>query len=337
MSTPTPAFVGPFADAFTEFTKLIKATGAKQLSLFATLRRFDRYLAERHPQTEVLSRPIVTEWFASFSHLRPSSQRRYRSATFQLCKYLRSREPSTAAVQDFEPVHAGRSFRPYLFQPEEISTLLSAARTLAPRPTDPLRPWTIALVIVLLYTAGLRIGEVARILIRDYDPGEGTLTIRETKFAKSRLVPVSTSAKAALDSYLARRRQLGLSCAAEDSLVWPLRHQVSPTRPHLGALQSALVRLLRQIGLKPRSGRIGPRIHDIRHAFAVERVLQWYRGGADVQALLPHLATYLGHRGLESTQLYLSLTPAVLHEASARFARLAAATLHQEHQEGGTP
>jgi len=173
------------------------------------------------------------------------------------------------------------------------------------------------LIVGLLYTAGPRIGEVARLQVRDYDPQKASLTIRATKFAKSRIVPLSDSARRLLEAYLRRRAEVGRAYSQED----PLLCGPCGRGPCLGSIQSALTMLMRRSGLKPKHGRAGPRVHDIRHTFAVHRILQWYRAGRDVQALLPRLVTYMGHRGIESTQLYLSVTPDVLEEASTRFGR----------------
>lgn len=308
-------FRGPLAPRFREFEVLMRSTGGKHTTLLLNLRRLDRFLAAMHPSVTTLTKDVLIGWFASFELLRPASQRRYRTATFQVCKFLRRREPGTAGIRDFEPTRRPSSFKPYVFSHQEVLHLLSAARELPQRPSDRMRPWSVELVLVLLYTAGLRIGEVVRLQIRDYDADAGTLVVRETKFAKTRLVPLSLSARRVVDCYLLRRRGLGLSCAPQS----PLRCCPGERPPSLGAVQASLVRLMRQCGIKPPKGGGGPRVHDMRHTFAIERVRQWYSEGRDVQALLPRLATYLGHRSLESTQHYLSVTPAILQEASARF------------------
>ena len=208
--------------------------------------------------------------------------------------------------------------------------MLSAARALVIRPSNPLRPWSMELIITLLYTTGLRIGEVTRLMIHDCDLKEGVLTIRKTKYRKSRLVPLSKSAKKIVGRYLKRRNALDLSCESETALIWSRR----TSGPSQLAIQDALGRLFRQCGLKPLKGREGPRIHDLRHTFAYYRILQWYEEDEDVQKRLPYLSTYMGHSNLESTQYYLSFIPAVLEKASQRFERFA--TCIFEDKEVGT-
>jgi integrase len=314
----TRAFQGPLAGQFEEFAALMDSTGGQHVTLMRIVGRFDQFLARSHPQATTVTKQVLGAWFATFEHLNPTSQKRYRSGTHQVCKFLRRRDPLTATSADFESVRVRTPFRPFIFSRDEVARLLAGARELRPLPSEPLRPWSTELIIALLYTAGLRISEAVRLQVRDYDPGVGSLVIRETKFAKTRLVPLSASAWRLIEAYLRRRRDVGLSCNPED----PLRCCPSNHPPSIGSVQVALARLMRSCGLKPPKGR-GPRIHDMRHTFAVNRVLEWYREGKDVQALLPNLVTYMGHRGLESTQRYLSLTPAVLHEASSRFEKFA--------------
>jgi integrase/recombinase XerD len=316
------AFHGPLAAQFEEFMALMRSTGGHYRSLAWIVIQLDRFLARSYPTTTALTTDVVRAWFASFVHVRPTTQVRYRNSTLQLCGFLHGRDPATATRDKFERIRVPRTFRPHIFSRDEMLQLLAAARALLPlKYSDPLRPWSMELVVTLLYTAGLRIGEVARLRVRDYDAKSACLIIRETKFGKSRLVPLSASARRIVDSYLRRRRDLGLTCGPLDSLrCCPGGHRA--TSP---ALQMSLDRLMRGCGLKPARGP-GPRNHDLRHTFAVHRVLDWYRHGKNVQALLPHLVTYMGHRDLASTQQYLFLTSDVLHEASALFECFATAS-----------
>ena len=201
-------FTGPLAHEFTQFANQMKITCENHNNLFNIIRRFDRYLSQSHPKARIITRDILSEWFMTFAHLNISSQRRYRSAIFQLCKYLHLRNPQTAVREEFAPLRQSRTFKPYIFSSDEILKLLTAARALAIRRSNPLRPWSMELIITLLYTTGLRIGEVTRLTIHDYDLKEGILTIRKSKFRKSRLVPLSTSAKKIVDRYLNYRSDL---------------------------------------------------------------------------------------------------------------------------------
>ena len=144
------AFSGPLAAQFEQFATLMRSTGAQHVNLLANVHRLDRFLADTHPDATTLTKDILTSWFASFAHLLPESQKRYRSATFQVCKYLRRRDPNTATREQFEPLRSPRVFKPHIFSHEAIRTILEAARQLQPRPSDPMRPRSMELVIVFL-------------------------------------------------------------------------------------------------------------------------------------------------------------------------------------------
>ena len=313
-------FQGPLAAHIKRFAVVMERTGGSHAALFLILQRLDAFLADKHPDITYLSQTILQEWFMSFAHLRTTSQNRYRTAAFQFCKYLARQDGRTACPESFTPLRRDRSFRAHIFSFEEVTRLLKTARRQAPRPS-PLRPQTLELIIAILYCAGLRIGEVVRLDVGDYDPGEGTLHIRHTKFDKSRLVPLSPSCLRLITAYLEHRASLGLDNSPSTPLIWPLTGS-RPRRARLSSVQGALVDLMRQCGIRVATGR-GPRIHDMRHTFAAHRVLQWYREGVNVQSRLPYLSTYMGHRGVESTQQYLTVIPGVLEEASPRFARFA--------------
>lgn len=307
----SPVFRGPLATEFSRFVEMMKGLGDYQ-NHFWLMRRLDKFLMERHPKTKVLSKDILSEWFASFSHLNLITQRKYRSDIFLLCSFLQSRNTATTSRAQF-PIIRPPIFRPHVFAKAEIIQLLASARAVRPMPKNPLRPLTFEIVVSLLYSCGLRICEVIALDVGDY--AEGVLKIRKTKFGKSRLVPVSRSMREKLEGYLARRQNLGIPTEEANALIW------SPYngRPSRDFMKIALMRLMRKAGIKPPHGRCGPRVHDLRHSFAVHRLLDWYEQGADVQLLLPRLSTYLGHINIESTQHYLKYMPEVLAEANRRF------------------
>jgi integrase/recombinase XerD len=306
-------FHGPLASDFCRFVEIMKGLGDYG-NHFWLVGRLDRFLHERHPHTNTLTKEILSEWLATFSHLSPITQRRYRSDIFLLCKFLRSRDSSTAMRAQF-PIIRPTTTKPHVFTRAEVVKLLETARSIRTMPKDPLRPLTFELVVAILYACGLRIGEVISLNVGDYDSMEGVLKIRKGKFGKSRLVPVSRSLREQIAYYLNRRRELEIPTRPADALVW------SPYngRPSKGFMKIALMRLMRRAGIKPPRGRCGPRVHDLRHTFAVHRLLDWYKQGADVQTLLPRLSTYMGHINIQSTQVYLRYMPEVLAEANRRF------------------
>jgi site-specific recombinase XerD len=177
-------------------------------------------------------------------------------------------------------------------------------------------------MLVLAYCAGLRMQELVHLVMSDVRLEEGLIEIRDTKFFKSRTLPLTSSVVKTLREYLHARMRAGANTAADSPLFWHNKAGYAYiTANHL------LRRVLRKAGLKPKPGRVGPRIHDLRHTFVVHRMLAWYREGVDVQARLPYLWTYLGHRDLHSTIVYLTVTQELLQEASERFRKIGASLL----------
>lgn len=199
-----------------------------------------------------------------------------------------------------------------LFDPENVEN--------SRRGATQLDAVTFRTLLVLLYGAGLRFSEATGLTLADVDLAEGILSIRNTKFHKSRLVPVGPQLATVLVSYMSLRRRAA-SAQSEDAFFLANR---SGTRLASSTVQyafDALLHITRVHGTA--GGREVPRMHDLRHSFAVHRLTAWYRQGADVQRLLPVLSTYLGHSSLEGTKIYLSMTPGLLEQASLRFAHYA--------------
>jgi integrase/recombinase XerD len=208
---------------------------------------------------------------------------------------------------------------PYIYSQEELRRVLQAA--------DNQQPWCkleahcLRALLLLLYGAGLRISEALRLTLGDLDLAERLLTIRETKFYKTRLVPMGSDLTQALTAYLAGRCERGHPSPPEAFLL-VTRHSL-PVSVQLA--EDTFKRLCREVGVRRSDdSRFLPRLHDLRHSFAVHRLIACYREGGDVQRLLPQLATYLGHVDIGSTQRYLTLTPELLGQASQRFEQYAA-------------
>lgn len=210
-------------------------------------------------------------------------------------------------------------FRPYIFPEEELRRLFQAAGELE-TPRMALQGATLRPLLLLLYGAGLRISEALALTLADVDLSVSLLTIRESKFYKTRLVPIGPRLTAALRTYADDRRRQG---HANDP-AGPFFVTRTGTAVTRGMAERAFVRLRDIAGIAREDGaRYQPRLHDQRHAMAVHRLVAWYREGADVQRLLPQLATYLGHVNVAATQRYLAMTPELLREASRRFERYA--------------
>jgi integrase len=177
---------------------------------------------------------------------------------------------------------------------------------------------TFRTLLIVLYGAGLRFSEATGLTLADVDLVEDVLTIRATKFYKDRLVPIGPQLAAVLANYIPLRRRGG---PAQGETAFLLANR-DGTRLASSTVQAAFDMLRRIAGVHGSpGGRQIPRLHDLRHSFAVHRLTAWYRQGADVQRLLPALSTYLGHSDLEGTKVYLSMTPELLQQASLRFAR----------------
>jgi len=198
---------------------------------------------------------------------------------------------------------------PYLYSDAEIAALMAATGELR----SPLRAATFETLVGLLAVTGLRIGEALRLDRDDVDLTDGVLRIRETKFGKSREVPLHPSTVQALAAYTRRRDEL-CRCPHEQAFFV----STAGTRLLYCNAHVAWLELVRRAGLQPRSPKCRPRPHDLRHGFAVRTLLGWYRDGADVAARMPLLSTYLGHVHPGNTYWYLSAAPELLTLVAAR-------------------
>jgi len=209
-----------------------------------------------------------------------------------------------------------RRRRPYIFSDAEIERLTAAAAKAPPRGT--LRPVMLPALLGLLASMGLRIGEAVRLRVDDVrlDASPAHLRVLQTKFQKSRLVPIHPTTATALTAYLYRRQELGYHALSDTVFV---SERGGPL--DVGLLGVWFSKLTRKLGLWPAGKEARrPSLHSFRHSFAIRRLRTWHEAGADVQALLPTLSVYLGHVRPEDTYWYLTATPDLLRAAGARFA-----------------
>lgn len=296
------------------YLALKKSLGRRFFNETYVLAHLERFMAGRRAHS--LTPDLFAEWCRTFSHVSPSVRRTRMRIVRNLCLYLRRDDP-TCFVPDpngFPAPHPPR--RPHIFGHDQIAKLLQVAAKLPTWSTSLIRPHVLRLAVVLLYTTGLRRGELVRLVISDYDPVERTLLIRMSKFHKSRIVALSASAAEEVERYLRARRRLPHH--ADAPLLVSNHHG---PRAYSGAsFGQAMRQLFRLADVRTLDGRF-PHVHDLRHTFAVHALLRWYRRGVDVQAKLPALATAMGHVSVASTAYYLALLAPVATTASARFER----------------
>ncbi len=310
----------------TPFSSVLSATIRSYLTLKRALGRqyaveewvlahLDRFLAVRRVD---LVAETFAAWCLTLQHLASGTRRARMRVVRNLCLYRRRNERGCFVPDErlFPPVH--QAIRPHIFTDSQILRLLAAARTLARPPLSPLCPENLRVAIVLLSTTGLRRGELTRLTVGDYDPPQRTLAIRESKFYKSRLVPVSADTAREVEHLIGIRGRRRLPTGEDSPLLW---HRSPHTAGGYsgGGLGGAMRALFRRAGIRTATGRL-PRTHDFRHGFAVNALLRWYHAGLDVQAKLPFLAAYMGHVSILSTAYYLQFVEPLASAASARFA-----------------
>lgn len=221
-------------------------------------------------------------------------------------------------LPDFTPLPLP-AFRPHIYSNDELTALLRATSVLKST-RNPMQPRTFRVLLLLLYGTGMRVGEALHLSLRDADLRSRVLTIRDTKFFKSRLVPLGPRLTGELIAFRKRRTALPTPQLEDSAFFASSTGRPIPYQHVITLFQRVRI----AAGLQRDEGSsYPPRLHDLRHTAAVHRIITWYRDGADVQRLLPQLATYLGHKDLRGTQHYLSMTPELLEQASLRFRKYA--------------
>jgi len=242
-----------------------------------------------------------------------------RASLAGLYRYAISRGFATASPLPEHPPKLSPPQTPYVYSSAELQRLLDATAVLN-HPASRLQSMTYRMLLLLLYGSGLRVGEAIALRLSDIDLAQRLITVCNTKFYKTRLVPVGPRLSQQMAAYLDRRRLLAIPEGEMSAFLCSRTgHSL-----HYTQVIKTFQRIRSAAGIVTPTGECKPpRLHDLRHSAAVHRVLAWYKAGKDVQRLLPSLATYLGHADIRSTQQYLQMTPELLQEASRRFARYA--------------
>lgn len=311
----TRSFESWLAAHFRRFVDLKRAGGASYATPEDLLLSFDRFLCERFSGPP-LQRDTVTAYLASLERLSPRGRENVITVVWPALAYAgrHGARIDSLPPRPASPSNSLRRRRPRIVSAAEISRILSAARSL--RPAGSPRSATTATLVGLLFTTGLRIGEALALDVGDLDTCGQLLAIRQGKFGKARTLPLRASTVHALARYIEHPLRRVPASTSAPIFVSGWRRRLSyPTAVHdlRAACQLA--------GIAARQ----PTPHDLRHSFAVGRVLAWYDEGLDVDRLLPALSTYLGHVSVENTRVYLSGNGLLLDRAAARFDRKALA------------
>lgn len=310
-------FQSSLAPELVRYIALKQALGRGFETSSTILLTLDRFLCTLGKPAPDLTAETFKRWCQTLESLGANVRLARMRVVRNFCLYRRRTLP-TCFVPD--PTHfspAGPAVTPYIFSDPEVARLLSHSAAIADSARSPLRGAATRLAIILLYTTGLRRGELLRLSAQDYDASAQTLLVRASKFHKSRLLPLPGDVAAEVARFLKAHQAVQPPLPAAAPLIW---------NPYCGGraysstqLTQNLHILLKLAGIEKPNGRL-PRIHDFRSSFAVNALVRWYRNGVDVQAKLPFLAAYMGHVSVLSTYYYLRLVEPLRALASRRFA-----------------
>ena len=307
---------GPLYRHIDKYIELHQSLGKKYRSHHQVLHNFDHFLAKQHISSPLSIKTVqVSNWLDSMSCTEQIKQARLhvvrRYMDYLVGIGVMKSNSAIPVAADFGRIPA-KQFRPFIFTKAQVIAILKQARKLPPNHLFKLRPQTCHTMLVLLFALGLRSREVRNLRFCDVDMDQSVLFINNTKFHKSRMVPFGPKVRKYLRAYMVARRKILAPVNPEDPLFITYRRQPIGSSA-LGSLLRNLTNKVMPDVLPP------PRIHDLRHSFAVHRLLRWYREGADVQSKLVLLSTFMGHTEINSTEVYLTITMELLKEANARF------------------
>jgi len=303
-------------EAVREYLNLRRSLGFKLQETGRLLLAFVKFLEEQ--RSSYITTRLALAWAQQPASVQPAQWAHRLSVVRTFARHRSATDPRTQipppGLLPFQP----KRTRPYLYSEEEIRSLLRAALRMPYRyERGKLRPWAYHCLFGLLSVSGLRLGEARHLELQDVDLKAEMLTIRGAKFGKTRLVPLHASTCTVLADYLARRQGHWAGRTVSTYLFVSSRGN----RLDVGDIHRTFYALSRQIGLRGPSDRHGPRLHDMRHRFATNTLVHWYRSGQDAERRLPWLSAYLGHVHVSDTFWYLSACPELMREAMSRLER----------------
>lgn len=309
-SEPKIVFRSPLGPFMEQFIQERRAIGYRYVTGAYQLRRFDRFLADEAPHDETLTRAATRKWLARRPHESGGAQQNRVGVVRQFAKFLLGQGQPAYVPERALAAKRDNGFSPRVLTHAEVRRVLEATDRFTPTARSPYRHLVMPEVFRLLYGCGFRIGEVLKLRVADVDLHRGVVAVRDSKFRKDRLVPPAASLVRRLRTYDAA---LGVRPAS--AFFFP-SHRGGPWAS--SSIHGLFQKLLFRSGIPHRGIGRGPRLHDLRHTFAVHALLRWYREGADLDARLPVLAAYLGHTSVLGTQRYLHLTAELFPEVTRR-------------------
>lgn len=298
--------------ALDEYLAVRRALGYKLRLAGRLLRRFVEFAEQEG--ADYITTELALKWAMQPTQAQPSQWANRSGMVRRFAHYCSPNDPRTIVPPPDLLPHQYRRVAPYLYSDEQIISLIKAARQLPS--TIGLRPHTYATLFGLYVATGLRANEALHLKRDDVDLLNGVLTIRDSKFGKTRYVPFHPSTQRALQRYARLRDRL---CRTPGSPHFFLSDR--GTRVTYDMLRWTFVKVSHQTGLRAPGDSHGPRLHGFRHRLAINTLLKWYRRGTDVERHLPELSTFLGHAHITDTQWYLTATPQLLRYALKRVER----------------
>ncbi len=298
-------------EALSQYITVRRALGVTFGEPAVTLGHFVTFLEEKGAAW--ITTDLALGWACQSAHVQRATWVRRLGMVRGFASWLSAFDPRTEVPPKRILSARHRRKKPYIFTDCEIEHLMAEASRLPS--AKGLRAWTYVTLIGLLVTTGLRPGEALSLDGSDVDLENGILAIRDTKFGKSRFVPITDSTCAALARYTKKRLEVCKHLQTNGFLISERGYRISPY-----AARRTFAKISTTLGLRKavpgkRIGR-GPRLQDMRHTFATRKIIEWYRSGLDVERELPKLTKYLGHNSIDHTYWYIEAIPELLQLAT---------------------
>ncbi len=305
-------FQSSLSQSLEQFIAMHQASGTDYQSQSRLLMRFDNFMSQQKDSMVFVTKTIFQAYLTTCDQMKPRYKTNCLGVVRQFCRYLAQTQPDCYIPQWCTAKSSEDSYNPYIIKAEELSQLLKHAMQLSPQGS--LRPLMFTTLIGLLYCTGIRVGEALALNIDDLELSQQRLIIRQGKYHKSRWIYLSGSLCNQLESYLSQRQ-----CVLSSEQKKPLFISLRKTRLAHPTLTATFKKLCQQCAIHHHERK--PRLLDLRHSFATQRLLQWYRQGEDVQSKLAALAIHMGHVDIFSTQVYLHAIPELKQLVSQNFNR----------------